>query len=74
MDLISDRERDVLQQVASGYSTEEVADALTLSPHTIRSYVKSALRKLDAHSRAHAVALAMANGLIEGPPVDTRRP
>lgn len=62
---LSERERAVLAELARGQATEEIAAVLVLSPHTIRSHVKAAMRKLDARTRAHAVAIAMAAGAIE---------
>jgi DNA-binding CsgD family transcriptional regulator len=61
---ISRRERAVLQQLAAGASTEEAARELLLSPHTVRSHLRTVQRKLGARSRAHAVALAICHGLI----------
>lgn len=62
---LSGRERGVLEGLARGDSTEEVAAALHVSPHTVRTHVKNALRKLDAKTRAHAVAIALKEGAIE---------
>jgi DNA-binding CsgD family transcriptional regulator len=62
---LSDRERAVLAELARGHATGEIADVLILSPHTIRSHVKAAMRKLNAHTRAHAVAIALSAGAIE---------
>jgi DNA-binding CsgD family transcriptional regulator len=62
---LSLRERAILAELAHGHATEEIADALVLSPHTVRSHVKAAMRKLNARTRAHAVAIALATGTIE---------
>lgn len=59
------RERDVLERLAEGRATEEVAELLHVSPHTVRSRVKSVLRKLGARNREHAVAIALSEGAIE---------
>jgi DNA-binding CsgD family transcriptional regulator len=59
------RERDVLERLAEGRATEEVAELLHVSPHTIRSRVKSLLRKLGARNREHAVAIALSEGAID---------
>ncbi|HEX8051828.1 MAG TPA: helix-turn-helix transcriptional regulator [Thermoleophilaceae bacterium] len=59
------RERDVLERLAEGRATGEVAELLHVSPHTVRSRVKSVLRKLGARNREHAVAIALSEGAIE---------
>jgi DNA-binding CsgD family transcriptional regulator len=59
------RERDVLERLAEGHATEEVAAMLHVSPHTVRSRVKSLLRKLGARNREHAVAIALTEGAID---------
>ena len=61
---ISDREREVLQLLAEGMSTEEMAERLVLSPHTARNHVQRILGKLDAHSRLEAVTTAVREGVI----------
>jgi DNA-binding CsgD family transcriptional regulator len=63
--LLSDRELAVVEQLARGLVTEEIAEQMFLSPHTIRSHVKTAMRKLDARTRAHAVAIALTADAIE---------
>jgi DNA-binding CsgD family transcriptional regulator len=62
---LSHRERQVLDAVARGSQDDEMAAALHLSAHTIRSHAKSALRKLGARTRAHAVAIAYSTGALE---------
>jgi DNA-binding NarL/FixJ family response regulator len=61
---LSERESQVLQRLAHGLTTELVAKELFLSPATVRSYAENAIRKLDAHNRLHAVAIALRLGLI----------
>lgn len=58
------REIDVLSQVALGCSNQAVAQRLSLGPETVKSYLRSAMRKLDAHSRHEAVATARRLGII----------
>ncbi len=62
---LSDAERRVLALVAAGASTEDIADALAVSPHTVRTHVRNLMRKLDAQRRAHAVAIAMREAAID---------
>jgi DNA-binding CsgD family transcriptional regulator len=64
---LSRRERVVLIELAYGKSTDEIAEKLFVSPHTIRTHVKNVMRKLDARTRAHAVAIGMREGLIDAP-------
>ncbi len=56
---LSRREREILELLANGLSTDDVAEHLTLSAHTVRTHVKNAMRKLGASTRAHAIAIAM---------------
>lgn len=56
---LTSREWIVLDLMCAGRTTDEMADELVLSPETIRSHVKSILRKLEVGSRAEAVDVAM---------------
>lgn len=58
------RERDVLRLLADGCSNEEVGRRLHLSPETVRTHVRKAMRKLDADTRTQAVATALRRRLI----------
>jgi LuxR family maltose regulon positive regulatory protein len=62
--LLSDRELTVLRLLASRLTTTEIADALFVSPNTLKSHMKSIYRKLDVSSRADAVRDGEARGLI----------
>lgn len=62
---LSSSELRVLTLVADGGSTEETAEALSLSPHTVRTHMRNVMRKLEASSRAHAVAIALRESAIE---------
>ena len=55
---LSAREIDVLEELAKGTGTEEIGLRLHVSPHTVRTHIKNIMRKLDARTRAHAVAIA----------------
>ena len=59
------REREVLALVARGCSTTSIAGELFVSPNTVRVHVRNILRKLNARTRAHAVAIALSTGLIQ---------
>jgi len=64
---LSARERDVLARLAAGDSTEQAGEGLAMSPHTVRTHLRNIMRKLDARTRAHAVAIAMGDGAIHPP-------
>lgn len=61
---LSPREVDALTLLALGQSRAQVADALSISEHTLRVYIESARFKLGALNTTHAVARAMSRGLI----------
>jgi DNA-binding NarL/FixJ family response regulator len=63
--ILTDRETEVLEATALGLGTAGTARALAISPLTVRTHLKSILRKLDAHSKVEAVAAAYRLGLIE---------
>lgn len=60
--LLTVRETDVLSLVALGCGNSEVATRLGLSTETVRSYLRNAMRKLDAHTRGEAVSRARRRG------------
>jgi DNA-binding NarL/FixJ family response regulator len=62
---LSPQELRVLTGLARGTSTEDIAGLLSLSPHTVRTHIKNIMRKLEASTRAHAVAIALTEGAIE---------
>jgi DNA-binding CsgD family transcriptional regulator len=64
---LSVRETDVLGGLASGRSTEQIGDNLAMSPHTVRTHLRNIMRKLEANTRAHAVAIAIGDGAILPP-------
>jgi DNA-binding CsgD family transcriptional regulator len=61
---LTDREREIMTLVASGLKSGDIAESLFLSPETVKSHVHNALEKLGAHTRAHAVAIALVSGQI----------
>lgn len=61
---LSPREVDAITLLAVGYSRAQVAEALSISEHTLRVYIESARTKLGALNTTHAVARAMSRGLI----------
>jgi LuxR family transcriptional regulator, regulator of acetate metabolism len=61
---LTPREVDVLSYVAIGCTNAEAAERLGLLPETVKSYLRSAMRKLDAHTRLEAVTSARRAGLL----------
>lgn len=68
---LSTRELEILQHLAYGSSTAEIADELVLSHHTVRNHVRNALHKLGARSQLEAVVVASSLSLVD---VGRRRP
>jgi DNA-binding NarL/FixJ family response regulator len=62
---LSEREREILQLLAEGLHTEEVARRIGLSTETVKSDTKRAILKLEADTRVHAVAIALRQAIIE---------
>jgi DNA-binding NarL/FixJ family response regulator len=58
------REVEVLQLIAAGLVNREIGVQLYLSEETVKSHVRHLLAKLQARSRAHAVAIGFRRGLI----------
>ncbi len=65
MEVLTDREREVLELVARGMSNAEIADHLTISPATAKTHVAHLLTKLDARDRIQLVILAYQSGLVQ---------
>jgi two-component system, NarL family, response regulator YdfI len=62
---LSEREREILQLLAEGFHTEEVARRIGLSVETVKSDTKRVIGKLQADTRTHAVAIALRQAIIE---------
>lgn len=63
-ELLTDREREVLQRMAAGERNAEIARALFVSEGTIKTHVHSILQKLNADDRTQAVVWAFRHGLV----------
>ena len=61
---LTNREREVITLIAAGGQGADMAGRLFLSPETIKTHVQNAMTKLGAHTRAHAVAIALVTGQI----------
>jgi DNA-binding NarL/FixJ family response regulator len=62
--VLSPRECEVLELLADGATNRDAAKHLYLSEETVKSHVRSAMLKLHARTRTHAVVLALRDGLI----------
>ena len=61
---LTERETDVLQRVAKGYTMPEIAVQFGLSKHTVADHIKQVYRKLNVSSRAEATLEAARRGLV----------
>ncbi len=64
LDVLTDREREVLKLVARGLSNAEIAEELVLSPATAKTHVSRIIAKLNARDRAQLVIAAYETGLV----------
>jgi DNA-binding NarL/FixJ family response regulator len=63
-DALSEREREVLQLIAEGRSSKQVAEVLSISPATVETHRTHILQKLDVHNTAELVLYAVRRGVI----------
>jgi two-component system response regulator DesR len=61
---LTERERDVLRQLADGLTVKDISTTLFLSQGTIRNYISEIMQKLEAKNRIDAVSIAKENGWI----------
>jgi len=64
-DMLTPREREILQLLADGMSNADVAQRLFISQETVKSHVRHILAKLEADTRTHAVAIALRDAIID---------
>lgn len=65
LDGLTDREREVLTQLAEGSSNDEIAAVLVISPKTVERHRENIMRKLNLHSRSELVRYAIRKGIIK---------
>jgi two-component system, NarL family, response regulator NreC len=63
-DLLTSREREILQLLAEGKANKEVAAALNISPYTVETHRKHILEKLNLHNPAELILYAVRKGII----------
>ncbi len=63
-DTLTEREREVFQLIAEGYTNKETADLLSISPATVDTHRAHIMEKLDVHSTAELVLSAVRKGII----------
>ena len=64
-EMLTAREREILQLLADGMSNADVAQRLFISQETVKSHVRHILAKLEADTRTHAVAIALRDAIID---------
>ena len=64
-EMLTTREREILQLLADGMSNADVATKLFISQETVKSHVRHILAKLEADTRTHAVAIALREAIID---------
>lgn len=64
-DALTEREIQVLREVAAGNANKMVAQLLNISEETVKAHMRSILSKLGANDRTHAVTIAVKRGIIE---------
>lgn len=62
---LTPREQQVLQLIAEGHTTTEIAQTLTISPHTVRRHRDHIMAKLNLHSKADLIRFAIQKGLLD---------
>jgi DNA-binding NarL/FixJ family response regulator len=64
LDVLTERERELVGLVGEGLSNDEIAQRLVLSPATVKTHVNRSMMKLGARDRAHLVVFAYEAGLV----------
>ena len=64
-ELLTEREKDVLQHVASGSRNRDIGERLSISEETVKVHIKHIMEKLGANDRTEAVTIAVRRGIIQ---------
>jgi PAS domain S-box-containing protein len=64
---LTPRQREILELIASGLSTSEIAKELTLSTETVRNHLRKVFEELHVHTRVEAIVAAQRFGLLAAP-------
>jgi DNA-binding CsgD family transcriptional regulator/pimeloyl-ACP methyl ester carboxylesterase len=67
---LTEREMEILERLAGGFSNQGIARELAISPRTVERHIGNVYVKIGAHNRAQATAYAIRKGLVSG--IDTR--
>ena len=62
--VLTERELEVLCEIAGGYTNSEIAQELSISEHTVKTHVRNILEKLGVENRAQAAAYAVQQGIV----------
>ena len=65
LDVLTQREREILSLLANGHGTRDIATLLSISPSTVRNHIQHILQKLQVHTRLEAVAIAIKHHLVD---------
>jgi len=65
LDVLTEREREVMMSIAQGHSNIEIAELLHMSVATVKTHVSRTLSKLDARDRTQLVVIAYQSGLVQ---------
>jgi DNA-binding NarL/FixJ family response regulator len=63
-EILTRREREILNLIAEGYTNKEISDSLCLSVHTVETHRHHIMEKLNVHSTAALIALAVEKGIL----------
>ena len=62
--LLSDREQEILEYVADGWSAKQVARRIQLAPRTVERHIKNIRMEMRARNSPHMVSCAYSNGIL----------